>query len=204
MTDTPEQLEAMRRLGRDWIQPTDRFFIADYLAGRLYDCIDCGELIACHACWMRPPYVCERCADARALAEDNREYDVVLVEEEYGYRYRGRHSWSAMAVVLTTYWAWYPDPAGMCNLDIESFWSIIPHFRCTDFLPDKLGGEWYQLGHEGFRAEYEAQVENHRLRHAHIHEDDDSVLTLVGYDDNIRGYRYHRVYHAGYPRRRRR
>jgi hypothetical protein len=182
----------MRRLGRDWQYPEERPFVMDYILGLVPDCVDCGRVIPVRIDRLSEPYLCDYCDDRRDLDARNRDHDIVLVEEEYGY----------------AFWAWYPEPEGMSDQQLEHFWRTIPRFRCTDDLETMLGGEWYSMTQAGFDG-HRLDRDNHSdLRYAHVHEDEDSFLRLptkpLPGTDGWREYREHFVYHRGHPKRKRR
>ena len=102
---------------------------------------------------------------------DANGHAVVLVDEEYGYRYH----------------VWY---TGMTPSELEAYWSAIPRMADHYMDPTKtLPGEWQTAE---FTDELDAWTEAKRVGgfyRAHIHWEDDSGLTSPDGRD---------ILHAGY------
>jgi hypothetical protein len=183
--------QALRRLGRYWNYPDEPLFKEEWFAGRVPSCLRCKMPVVMHVAIGEPmPEVhCERCDDELLLDAKDDYYDMVLVDEEWGFGS----------------WAWYP---GMKDAELEHLWKQIPRIPYGRDLDDWLPGDWLRLTFTGLHDTLDDLRKNGErwYRFAHIHTDDDSFLSLPTrrHHEHPEWRTYERTsfYHLGAPKRR--
>ncbi|CAH0533134.1 hypothetical protein VST7929_00995 [Vibrio stylophorae] len=87
----------------------------------------------------------------------NKRDFLVLIDEEYGYRY----------------WCWRPNMSAMA---LEAWWAALSSVEPYFMSPEPLPGEVWQIDVEQYEQQCERRAES-QAYHLHLHQDDDSVLT---------------------------